>query len=165
MNSTKKNKPIVYLICGQVGSGKTTFAKKLEKETNAIRITPDEWMLKLYPDMPKKEDFDNFYYKCCDVAWSVACEIVKRGGDVILDFSFWKRKERVKFRNLAINSGALVELFYIKCDDKEILKRLRKRNLEQPEGSIRITDDMFDFFSPGFEPPEEDEAFTLIKND
>jgi predicted kinase len=36
-----KRKPIVYLICGFIGAGKTTFAKKLEEKTGAVRITKD----------------------------------------------------------------------------------------------------------------------------
>ena len=39
--------PIVYLICGFIGAGKTTFSKKLETETGAVRITKDEWSISL----------------------------------------------------------------------------------------------------------------------
>ena len=51
-------KATVYLICGFIGSGKTTFAKKLEKETGAIRITKDEWLISLFghdPSIPNYE--------------------------------------------------------------------------------------------------------------
>jgi len=40
-----KTKPIVYVICGFIGAGKTTFAKKLEEKTGAVRITKDEWSI------------------------------------------------------------------------------------------------------------------------
>jgi predicted kinase len=40
-----KTQPIVYIICGFIGAGKTTFAKKLEKKTGAVRITKDEWSI------------------------------------------------------------------------------------------------------------------------
>ena len=39
--------PVAYVICGFIGAGKTTFARKLEKETKAIRITKDEWIIKI----------------------------------------------------------------------------------------------------------------------
>jgi predicted kinase len=39
-NSDKK--PMVYILHGFVGAGKSTYAKKLEKETGAIRFTNDE---------------------------------------------------------------------------------------------------------------------------
>jgi len=37
-----KRQATVYLICGFIGAGKTTFAKMLEKKTGAVRIVKDE---------------------------------------------------------------------------------------------------------------------------
>ena len=47
-----KRKPIMYVICGFIGAGKTTFAKKLEEKTGAVRITKDEWLIKLFGHDP-----------------------------------------------------------------------------------------------------------------
>ncbi len=163
--NNKNKKSVIYLICGQIGAGKTTIAKKLEQETGAIRFTPDEWMLKLYPEMPQKEQFDDYFYRCCDVVWSVAGEILIRGGDVILDFGFWKYKDRERYRKIASEIGAESKLYFVECTDNSIRNRLHIRNNIQPDGAIEITDDMFEFYSPGFEPPCEDEKYILIKND
>lgn len=38
----------LFLMVGLPGSGKTTRAKELERETGAIRFTPDEWHLFLF---------------------------------------------------------------------------------------------------------------------
>ena len=38
------------MLCGLPGSGKTTLAKKLENERQAIRLCPDEWVIALIPD-------------------------------------------------------------------------------------------------------------------
>jgi len=38
----------LHLIVGFLCSGKTTFAKKLEQELPALRLTPDEWHLRLF---------------------------------------------------------------------------------------------------------------------
>lgn len=51
------NKPIAHLICGFIGSGKTTFARKLEKETGAARFTKDEWMVRLFGKILQKINF------------------------------------------------------------------------------------------------------------
>jgi len=37
-----KTKPIVYVLCGFIGAGKTTFANRLTETTGAVRITKDE---------------------------------------------------------------------------------------------------------------------------
>lgn len=50
---TKKTKTAtVYLICGFIGAGKTTFAKKLEEKTGAVRIVKDEWSISLIGNDP-----------------------------------------------------------------------------------------------------------------
>jgi predicted kinase len=38
----------VILICGKIGSGKTTYAERLAKELNAVNISQDELMLGLF---------------------------------------------------------------------------------------------------------------------
>lgn len=34
----------LILMCGLPGAGKTTLAKRIEIEEDALRLTPDEWM-------------------------------------------------------------------------------------------------------------------------
>ena len=36
--------PILHLICGLPGSGKTTLARQLENQGKGLRLSPDEWM-------------------------------------------------------------------------------------------------------------------------
>jgi len=43
--------PTLILICGLPGAGKTTFAKRLEVERSALRLTPDDWMARLNIDL------------------------------------------------------------------------------------------------------------------
>lgn len=38
-------KPTLHLIHGYLGAGKTTFARKLEIDTKALRFTLDEWIV------------------------------------------------------------------------------------------------------------------------
>ena len=47
----------LHLLHGPVGSGKTTFARQLERKIRAVRFTPDEWMIRLYGDRPPVETF------------------------------------------------------------------------------------------------------------
>lgn len=157
-------KSIVYLISGQICSGKTTYSKKLEKEANAVRFTPDEWMLKLYPFSIKNEEFDSYYYICCDIAWKIAKEFIKRNIDVILDFGFWKKSDRMKYIKLVNEAGAYYKLIHVVCNESIIRERLRKRNENLLKGCFHLTEEMFNFFAPGFEPPDKDENFEEFDN-
>ena len=40
-------RPLLIAFCGLPGSGKTTVARELERETGAIRFSTDEWMAEL----------------------------------------------------------------------------------------------------------------------
>ncbi|HJO92769.1 MAG TPA: ATP-binding protein [Victivallales bacterium] len=155
----------VFLVAGQLGSGKTTYAKKLEIKYNAVRFTPDEWMLNLYDGIviPNKE-FDKFFYRCCDLCWSIAEKFLAYNADIILDFGFWKKADRDKYRKLIVSSGWNIKLIYIKCPDNLIRTRIHERNSNLPYGCYYITDDMYNYFSPGFEEPLSDENPEIINN-
>ena len=43
------NKAVLHFICGKLGSGKTTLAKKIAKDPNAVCICEDIWLQKLFP--------------------------------------------------------------------------------------------------------------------
>ncbi|MCF7791130.1 MAG: ATP-binding protein [Victivallales bacterium] len=154
----------IYAICGQIGAGKTTFARKLEKETGAIRFTPDEWILELFSKLPSNEEFDDYYFRCCNIAWKIAENVLKRKISVILDFGFWKKSERDKYFNIASEKGCSFKLYHVQCNTEEIKDRLKTRNIEQQAGSIVIDEEAFDFFSPQFEPPNKNEKAEIIVN-
>ncbi|MEM6338151.1 MAG: AAA family ATPase [Bacteroidota bacterium] len=43
--------PTLVIICGLPGAGKTTHARRLERELDAVRFGPDEWMEALGMDL------------------------------------------------------------------------------------------------------------------
>lgn len=53
-----KKQSTVYIICGFIGAGKTTLAKKLEAKTGAVRITKDEWSIRLIGHDPTIDGYE-----------------------------------------------------------------------------------------------------------
>ena len=76
----------LHLMCGLPCSGKTTAAKKLEKELNALRLTPDEWHTRLFGQDLGHDGHDWRHDTIEDLLWNVAAAVaVKR----LLGLSVW----------------------------------------------------------------------------
>ena len=63
-----KPKATVYVLCGFIGAGKTTFAKKLAEQTGAVRITKDEWLIQMVGNDPTIDGYADYDSRMCAVA-------------------------------------------------------------------------------------------------
>lgn len=151
-----------HLMHGFVGVGKTTFSKKLEREINAVRLSPDEWMIALYGPNPPADIFRDAEDRVIALIWATAAKVLAAGVDVIFDFGFWKRAARdaAKARLSAI--GANVILYHLTCPDEVMVARVLKRTADQEEGALMIDLNAINEFRARFEPATEDENAVLI---
>ena len=62
----------LHLLFGGVGSGKTTVAKKLERELPAVRFTHDEWTARLYGCYPPAAGFQEASARVWELIWEHA---------------------------------------------------------------------------------------------
>jgi predicted kinase len=77
-----------HLLFGFLGSGKTTFAKRLEVEHAAIRFTPDEWMAGLFGDDPPEASFPEKAEAILELLEPLWMRCLSLGLDVVLDYGF-----------------------------------------------------------------------------
>src|SRR3990172_3232963 len=158
-----KKQPIAYVICGFIGAGKTTFARKLEKETKAIRITKDEWIIKIFGNkITSDKDFERYDKNITELATDIAFEILKSGGDVILDEGFWVKSQRDDIKKKILNIGAKPILYYVECPVEKMRERVIDRSKTPPLDSFEINEEMFDKYLKYWEPPIAEEDILLI---
>jgi hypothetical protein len=103
----------LHLICGLPGSGKTTFAKKLEKSHSAFRLSPDEWIAPLLRDSSDTAELDRLRSPVEAIQWEMAKRLLALGIDVVLEWGFWSKQERNFYRQQAEALGAEVKLHYL----------------------------------------------------
>lgn len=72
------------LICGKICSGKSTYAARLKKETNAVLLSVDEIMLDLF-GLYAGEKHDEYTEKIQKYLFEKSIEIINSGSDVVLD--------------------------------------------------------------------------------
>jgi predicted kinase len=157
-------KRIVYLLHGFIGSGKTTFAKILEKEKCAMRLTHDDFMILLYGQNPPANLFKEYYDRITKMIWKLTSELVELHVPVILDFGFWTKDSRREAIDRVYQMGATPLLYVISCNPVTMKERCLRRNM-QGDDTLLIDEAAFDNLFKLYEPISEDEEHVLVKTD
>src|SRR5947209_9057217 len=105
------HKPLAHIVIGFIGSGKTTFARKLEEETGAIRFTKDEWMVRLFGNTPPKETFAEYDNRMALLATDIALKCLRAGISVVIDEGFWAKEQREEIKEKVRRVGAIPKLY------------------------------------------------------
>ena len=145
----------VYMLCGLPGSGKTTRARQIEQEHQAIRLAEDDWIARLYDEAAIHDNDKRDLIKA--VQWDLAERLLARGIDVVFDWGVWSRNERDDYRARCAALGASSVLVYLDVPLAELHRRIARRNQNLPPYTFHITPAELDEWWALFEPPTPDE--------
>lgn len=147
----------LHLIVGLPCSGKTTFAKKLEHERSALRLTPDEWHVALFGQDAEEPEHDARHGLIEALLWNIARRALELGTNVILDFGFWAREEREDYRQRAKRLGASSEVHFLDVPAEELLRRLAVRNAQPSKACFYISEERMKPWIELFQTPSPQE--------
>ena len=88
----------LHLMVGLPCSGKTTLAQTLEHDLLALRLTVDEWHIRLFGQDAEEPEHDARHSLIEALLWNTASRALELGTNVILDYGFWARDEREDYR-------------------------------------------------------------------
>ncbi|MEG2428960.1 MAG: ATP-binding protein, partial [Oscillospiraceae bacterium] len=128
---------MIYLLCGKVGSGKSTYAEKLKTKTNGFVLSCDDLMLTLFDECIGPVKHQDFLARCKSFLYRQAFELNEIGKDVILDFGFWSENERIEVCKMFNDNGIETKLIYIKSSYQKITNQLEKRNKLVKQAKIK----------------------------
>jgi len=81
----------VYMLCGLPGSGKTTYAKKIENQ-ECIRLTLDERLFQLFGKEFSYSEYFKYEMLIEKRLLKDMKQYLSQGKSVILDWGFWQKK-------------------------------------------------------------------------
>lgn len=113
----KTEKPIIVAFIGLVGSGKSSVAHALAPRIGATIIEGDAIRIEL---RKQKEQYE----RARTIAENAALEILKRGGNVILDSDFIDAKKRASLRGKAEKDGVRLAFICTYCDLDVMMGRI-----------------------------------------
>jgi predicted kinase len=154
----------LYFMCGKMAAGKSTYAKQLAREQNAVLLVHDDFVAALFPgeiqDIPS---FVKYSGRLKDALSNHICGLLSRGISVVLDFPGNTRSQRQWFRDLFERANVEHELHYIDASDDLCRRQLRQRSEALPAGSAWTTDAEFDAITAYFQAPADDEHFNVVR--
>lgn len=154
----------IIMLCGRIGSGKTTYAKMLQREKKMIVLSCDDFVLAVNDDLCKRHEIQK---KVSMQLFALAKQIWSNGLSVILDFGFWYKEQRKKIRREFEKEGIKVELHYCKCNINQTNSRIMQRNdkilQNKVEGYI-IDLNLKAELDAKFEEPDENEVDVFVEN-
>ncbi|MFS1906128.1 AAA family ATPase [Vibrio lentus] len=155
----------IYFVCGFIGSGKTTYSKRLAEEHNAFRFSIDEWMIPLYGEHMDRETFDHRLETLQGLFKDSATQLFSLDLPVIFDFGFWRKADRNAFTEWASNAGVKSEVHYLDIPFETCKERAFHRNSKLNGKSYEMTPEMLELFWSWFEVPTSDENVVWVKSD
>ena len=124
---------MIYLLCGRVGSGKSTFARR---RLACPCLSCDTLLLRLFPPY-LGEKHGEIQAKCTAYLTDLAVELAQNGSDAALDFGFWTRQSRMEAMAFFAALGLDARVYYFDPPERLRLDRLQGRDRAIREGRIR----------------------------
>jgi predicted kinase len=148
--------PNVVMLCGVAGSGKTTYAQRLEAD-GYVRLSIDEEIWSRFGRYGV--DYDTAQYPEYSATAESALRdrlrsLIRQGRPVVLDFSFWQRARREQYKRLIEDAGGRWRLVFLKVEPAVLRQRLDERSQRfDANAAFPITEEILTSYLSGFEEP------------
>ncbi|MDH7516846.1 MAG: AAA family ATPase [Candidatus Thermoplasmatota archaeon] len=131
-----KTKPLLFLVCGLTGTGKSTVAQKIAVDYHAHQINTDV----VRKELAGIDKFERHHDKLntglydpkkvgytYEKVMEKASDFLKKGENVVLDATFQKKKYREMAHQIAAKNHSKLMIIHCVCTDDVVRKRLEQR--------------------------------------
>lgn len=152
----------LHVICGLPGSGKTTLAKQLERDENALYLNADV-TLKTLRGPGRGGDLDALRDQVEVVLETIALRVLELGTNVVVDNGYWARSQRAELRERAEAVGAAVKIYYLDVALGELWRRVQARNTDPANTSFHVEFDELRQWYEAIEPPQPGDDVIVVR--
>lgn len=149
-------------MCGLVAGGKTTVARQLARELPAVRLSRDEWMIRLFGLTYDDPMYVERLGPCTALLWDVALDMLAADVSVVLDWNFWSREQRAEAKQRATDAGFSIRLHWVDVPLDVAISRANHRAADATPGAHVIDEKGVRHFEMIFEPPQDDERLPIV---
>lgn len=148
---------LVRLLCGVAGSGKTTYARQLERR-GFVRLSVDDLIWRHFGryglDYAPSE-YDRLQEAAEQLLHGQLVDLMHDRVPVVVDLSLWQRATRDGYKALVAQHGCEWELVHLHADLPTLRARLAARARRfDADAAFPITPAQLDAFIAGFEAPD-----------
>lgn len=156
--------PTLHMVCGKIGSGKSTLCARLADQPASVLVSEDDWLSALYGDqMQTPRDYLRCAARLRSIMGPHASDLLRAGLSVVLDYPANMVETRAWMRGIFEAAGAEHRLHVLDVPDAVCLARLHARNA-QGDHPFAATEAQFAQFAKYHAPPMPEEGFTIIRH-
>ena len=155
-NKVRTSKPVLILLYGFPGSGKTYFARQLAENMQVAHVHGDRIRYELFEE-PTYDRQENGIVT--QLMQYMAEEFLSAGINVIYDTNAMRRSQRAALREMARKKGAKTIVVWFQMDPDTAYERLQKRDRRKADDKFAVDykkDDFKKFITHMQHPELED---------
>ncbi|MFD7732973.1 AAA family ATPase [Kitasatospora phosalacinea] len=146
---------LAVLMCGLPGSGKSTYARALERR-GFTRLSIDEvvWA-RIGHDAADLDpaEYDRLKAAAEAELWQELVRLLTARRPVVVDYSFWQRATRDRYKALVEQHGCRWELIRLRADLPTLRRRLAARSLRNDANSVTVPEETLRRYFDAFQEP------------
>lgn len=161
MGKISLTKPILIMMYGFPGSGKTYFARQLSNSLKAVHVSSDRIRGELF-EKPRYDKEENQVVE--HLTQYMAEEFLNAGVSVIYDSNGARAAQRRQLRELAQKVHAKPILVWFQVDHDTAFGRIMKRDKRRVDDKYARAFDRtgFDAYITGMQHPKQEENFVVL---
>ena len=120
----------LIITCGLQGVGKSKVARFITDKRGFLLLRTDEISEEAVGEPTYTEEgvfTDEYIEKRYSELMRMIGEALKRGGSVVVDATFNKRKNRERARQIAMEAGADFQIIQVTCPEEIVEERMKRR--------------------------------------